>query len=342
VAVIAVSTIIVTYFHYGIAGHHKVIHLSHYYAFYLIVIYAAYRFNIRGGLAVSVILTILYSPAAYLHLLRLDFSHYIVPSMVEVSMVYAVALVAGYFSVKLKNEKKKVEQVSGEMLEMERQIAHDDRLRVLGQLSAGIAHEIRNPLAAIKSGISIIKSGKGTDQVTDILAAEIDNLNSFVNRFLTYARLGTGAKEPVSFSLFMQELSELIKLAAAGEKVQMKINYDKDDNSLIYIDKNTIKQALLNITINAIEAVRSLPSPKVELCGQTAGDDVFFTVTDNGKGIPDNVIERIFEPFFTTKDDGTGLGLALAAKTASEHGGFVEAQNSDGTKFILKIKRGGK
>lgn len=341
ISVIVFATLVVTYFHYGIPLHHTVIHISHYYAFYIIVIYAAYKFGLKGGLIMSVLLTMIYSPSAYIHLLNLNFTHHVLPSMVEVTMVYAVGLLAGYLSGKLKKEKLKVEKVSSEMLELERQIAHDDRLRVLGQLSAGIAHEIRNPLAAIKSGISIIKSGKSNDQVIDILSSEIEHLDKFIDRFLQYARFGTDQKNHINLSHFMMELTELIKLAASRKHVQIKLTTNVPEDTCLDGDKNAIKQALLNIAINGMEACADKTDALVELAVDITETDIIFYISDNGHGVSEKNIQTIFEPFFTTKAEGTGLGLALASKIAREHGGKLSVENLEqGCCFTLQIKRG--
>jgi len=339
--VITASTLIITYFHYGVPEHHTVVHISHYYAFYIIVIYTAYKFGLRGGFFMSVVLTLIYSPKAYLHILNLDFPHHIIPTIVEISMVYAVALLAGVLSGKLKKEKQKVEKVSAEMLELERQLAHDDRLRVLGQLSAGIAHEIRNPLAAIKSGISIIKSGKGNDQVIDILHSEIEHLNKFVERFLQYARFGSEKSDTFVLSHFMMELTELIKLAASRQGVQIFQESDIPEDAEAFGDKNAIKQALLNIALNGIEATAGKKDAMIKLAVTIKDSCILFSVRDNGGGIKEDILDKIFEPFFTTKQEGTGLGLALAIKIARAHGGSLQAFNTeDGCEFIMQICRG--
>ncbi|PLX67292.1 MAG: hypothetical protein C0603_09475 [Denitrovibrio sp.] len=338
--VIIASTIIITYFHYGVPKHHTVIHISHYYAFYIIAIYTAYKFGLRGGFFISVILTAIYSPSSYQHILQLDFPHHSIPAIVEVTMVYAVALLAGVLSNRLKREKLKVEKVSEEMLELERQVAHDDRLRVLGQLSAGIAHEIRNPLAALKSGISLIKSGKSNDQVIDILGSEIDQLNSFVDRFLQYARFGTEKIEAFSIEHFIMELTELTKLLASRQSVQIEYENNISDGTMMYGDKNAIKQALLNIIINGIEASQKRELPTIKIIVDVTETEILFKIADNGEGISDTILNKVFEPFFTTKDNGTGLGLALAIKIAKEHGGQLKAANtSDGCEFIMQINR---
>lgn len=343
ISVIVVATIIITYFHYGVPKHHTVVHISHYYAFYIIVIYASYRFRLRGGMIVAVILTLIYSPSAYIYALHLSFPHHILPSMVEVTMVYAVALTAGILGGKLRKEKEKVEAVSQEMLELERKVAHDNRLKAIGQLSAGVAHEIRNPLAAIKTGISLIKSGKGNEQVIDILSMEIDQLDKFISRFLQYSRFGSDEKTEFSLSHFISEMSELVKLAAARQDVEIEYAFHDIEGITVKWDKNAVKHALLNIIMNGIEAAKETGKGKLKLSADITEETVTFNITDNGKGIPTEEINRIFEPFYTTKAKGTGLGLALAQKIAQAHGGTLSVSCSgDGCTFGMCISKGEK
>lgn len=342
ISIIVVSTLIITYFHYGVPKHHTVVHISHYYAFYIIAIYASYRFRLSGGLIVAVILTLIYSPNAYLHIFTFDFSHHIIPSIVEVSMVYAVALIAGILSDKLRKEKEKVEAVSAEMIELERKVAHDNRLKAIGQLSAGVAHEIRNPLAAIKSGISLIKSGKSNDQVIEILSTEIDQLDKFISRFLQYARFGTDEKSEQSLRTFISELCELIKLAAARQEIQIDYQIPDETDITVKWDKNALKHALLNIVMNGIESAKETENAKLRISIDISDTNIIFNITDNGKGIPENELSKIFEPFYTTKAKGTGLGLALAQKIARAHGGKLSVTNhTDGCTFSMYISKEG-
>lgn len=340
VLVILLGTLYITYNHYTVPEHFSAVHLSHYYAFYLLVIYAAYQFAFWGGLATAVLLTFIYDIRVYEHLFMLDMPHHMVPATVEVSMIIAVGLVAGYFSSKLKREKEKVEQVSAEMLMLERQVARDDRLRVLGQLSAGIAHEIRNPLAAIKSGVAMVKSGKGNDTVLDILQSEIERLDGFVGRFLQYARFGKN--ESIEFELkpFVQELLELVKLMAKRKEVAIVSSLHIPDGYVVVGDKNAVKQALVNVLINGVEALETVENAEIQLHVTADGEKVVFIVEDNGPGIQPQDAEKIFEPFYTTKADGTGLGLSLAFKIVKEHGGDLMVENTgQGARFTITIAR---
>lgn len=337
VAIIVIATVLVSYFHYAVPKHYSVIHISHYYAYYLIVIYAAFKFGFAGGLVVSAIISVIYSPRAYIFLFNFDFPHHILPSMVQVSMLYAVGGLAGFLSSKLIREKSKVEKYSSEMLELEKQLAHDNRLRVMGQLSAGIAHEIRNPLASIKTGVSLIESGKGTEQVIKILQTEIDRLNAFVNKFLQYARMDTNEHESFDLNNFCKELNDFLQLAASKSDIGLTFEIlSKRDK--IYGDKNALKQAVLNIVINSIEELEGKEGGLVRVKVFDNDSMVEFTISDNGQGISSAQIEKIFEPFFTTKDSGTGLGLAIAMKIAQQHDGDITASSQrDGATFVMTI-----
>lgn len=337
ISIIVLSAAVVTYFHYSVPGHFSAVHLAHYYIFYIIVIYAAFKFGFKGGVTVAAAMTVIYSPNAYIGVLSGHFGHHHVPSLVEISMIYAVGIVSGYFSGKLKNEKHKVEQMSAEKLLLEKKMAHDDRLRSLGQLSAGIAHEIRNPLAAIKSGIAMIKSGKNDPMITDILESEIERLNSFVDRFLQYARFGNNDPCDIPVVSFLAEIAELSKLTALRRDVEVSVENTLPQNFTVFGDKNSLKQAVLNLVLNGIDAVEGVPYGRVTLRAGHEDGRTYFSVADNGHGM-DNT-DRIFEPFYTTKDDGTGLGLPIAGKIAQAHGGEITVESGeDGTVFTMYIQ----
>ena len=337
IGIIILSTAVVTYFHYSVPSHFSAVHLAHYYIFYIIVIYAAFKFGFKGGVVVAAAMTVIYSPNAYIGVFSGHFGHHHVPSLVEISMIYAVGIVSGYFSGKLKDEKLKVEQMSAEKLLLEKKMAHDDRLRSLGQLSAGIAHEIRNPLAAIKSGIAMIKSGKTDPQITDILESEIERLNSFVNRFLQYARFGNNDPCDIVVSSLLAEVEELSKLSASRRDVEITVENPLPEGFTVFGDKNSLKQALLNLVLNGVDAVEGVENGRVSLAAGHEYGWTFFAVTDNGCGVENK--DRIFEPFFTTKDDGTGLGLPIAGSIANAHGGEITVSSgADGTVFTMYIQ----
>lgn len=345
-----VATIVVGYFHYSARAVEHIIHFFHYYLFYLIVIYSAHKFGFLGGLVSSFILSFIYDPRVYM-IFHLN-SELIRPA-IEVMLIYTLGIFSGIFSQKLYLEKEKLRKVSEELqqslnlleksmedkIRMEKEIAKADRLRALGQLTAGIAHEIRNPLAAIRSGVNLIKSGKNDSRIIDVVTSEIDRLNNFIERFLQYAKVGKTEDKEITAKEVVEELIELVKLSCKDrDKLNFEISCQLDDNVFIRGDKNYLKQAIYNILLNSIEVVELQSYPgKIFFSGYFDGKQVVFEIEDNGPGIKENLKDVIFEPFFTTKEMGTGLGLTIAAKVIREHGGEIFVNGDNGAKFTIKV-----
>lgn len=347
------STIIVAYFHLSSnISFHNVIHLLHYYFFYLIIIYSAHKFGLIGGLISSIILSLIYNPKSYMLIMGYKDSGLIRPFL-EIVMMYTLGIFSGLFSQKLYLEKEKLRIVSEELkrsltlleesveekIRMEKEIAKSDRLRVLGQLTAGIAHEIRNPLATIRSGINLMKSGKVDERIIELVTSEIDRLNNFVDRFLHYARVGKGDEIDIPAGDFFDEVVEFARLTCKDrENVKIESISNLSDDILIKGDKNYLKQAIFNIILNCIEACETLSYlGKVFIKGYFKDKYVYFEISDNGKGINESIKDKIFEPFFTTKEKGTGLGLTIAFKIIKEHNGDITVENNGGARFIIKI-----
>lgn len=344
------ATILISYFHFSVASEHSVIHFFHYYFFYLIVIYAAHKFGFLGGLASSIVLSLIYNPRVYL---MFHNDHDLIRPTIEVIMMHTLGIFSGIFSQRLYLEKEKLRKVSedlkvslelleksmDEKLKMEKEIAKSDRLRVLGQLTAGIAHEIRNPLAAIKSGINLIKNGKNDERIINVIISEVDRLNNFIERFLQYARIGKGEEKDINVKELLEETAELVKLTCK-DKDNIRFDFEQNVGENVYIkgDRNYLKQAIFNIIINSIEATFAQKYMGiVRFKCDFDGEKVIFEIKDNGPGIPQSIIEAIYEPFFTTKESGTGLGLTIAAKAIKEHNGDIYIENEGGAKFTIKI-----
>ncbi|UOD35691.1 HAMP domain-containing histidine kinase [Deferribacteraceae bacterium V6Fe1] len=343
-----VAFIIVMFFHHTTPSDVSIVHIVHYYMLYLIVIFMAMNFGFLGGVLTSLVITILYAPSVYLNIFSLK--HYHIRSFVEILMMYTLGIFAGIYSQKLYREKLKVqnaykelEQAAEEKIRLEKEYAKSEKLRVMGQLSAGIAHEIRNPLASLKSAARLIKSGKNTEQLTDILISEIDRLNNFIERFLQYARFGKIENKNVLIKNFYMELLEWLKLAtkSTNENIQIIENYECEEKAYIRGDINNLKQAFINIFLNSVEELKNNNSDRkiIEFAVKCEDGKAIFLIKDNGRGIPDEIKERIFEPFFTTKDSGSGLGLTITSKIISEHDGDLIITNNNGAQFTIILKK---
>jgi signal transduction histidine kinase len=313
----------------------------------------AHKFGLIGGILSSIVLSLIYNPKAYLIVFSGDKE--LIRPVLEILMMYTLAIFSGLFSQKIYCEKEKLKKVSEELkdslvllersveekIKMEKEIAKADRLRVIGQLTAGIAHEIRNPLAAIRSGIKLLKNRKSNERIVDLVISEVDRLNSFVERFLQYASVGKSEDIEIRAKELFDEVRELTKLTCKNKKdIIFQSTLEIDGDVLIRGDKNYLKQALFNIVLNSIEACESMNyQGKVLVNGYFDEKAVFFKVSDNGPGISESVRDTIFEPFFTTKEKGTGLGLTIANKIIKEHDGEISIENNGGLRFIVKLLR---
>ncbi len=347
------ATFLVSYFHLrSHVSFHHIIHFLHYYLFYLIIIYSAHKFGLLGGIFSAFLLSLIYNPKSYLILLGVKDLDLLRPFL-EIVMMYTIGIFSGLFSQRLYLEKEKLRQLTEELrnslilleksidekISLEKEMARVDRLRVLGQLTAGIAHEIRNPLAAIRSGVNLIKSGNRDERILNVVTSEIDRLNNFVERFLQYARIEKGKEIKIKVKEFFEEILELVNLTCKNKKnVLIKSTSSLNEDMYLVGDKDSLKQALINVILNCIESSEDLDYQGIVSIESYYRDNhLFFEISDNGYGIDESIREKIFEPFFTTKDRGTGLGLTIAHKIIKEHNGDIFVVNDGGAKFIIKL-----
>lgn len=216
---------------------------------------------------------------------------------------------------------------------MRRKLAMQDKLESLGLLVTEIAHEIRNPLTAIKTYVEVLPDNfedpRFRDEIARDLPREINKLNGFVTELLDYARPKVSQKElfPVH-----RCLSEILTLFANQfEEKGITVSLDCPGDLYLYIDEQQFKQVMLNFLINGIQAFKDMAAPpKITISAKAHKDQIVIRVTDNGIGIPKEDLEKIFDPFYTTKQTGTGLGLSISYQLASENGGDIEIKSAPG------------
>jgi len=226
--------------------------------------------------------------------------------------------------------------------EMEENLRNQQKLAAVGKLAAGIAHEIRNPLASISGSVQLLSSQAGNEEdkkLFNIVIKETDRLNLLITEFLDYAKPLPPPTEHVKLIPLINEVLELIKFnQKLRTDVKVECLWQGDHNILGYKDK--LKQAFLNIIINAYQALESSITPIIIIRLDREGDQVIIRIKDNGSGMKNETRNRIFEPFFTTKVKGTGLGLAVTHKIFEAHGAsiMVESEEGRGTEFVIKVK----
>lgn len=227
-----------------------------------------------------------------------------------------------------------------ELKNLEAELKHKETLAAIGELSANMAHEIRNPLASLKGSIEMLKEGTLTkdhgEKLMNIALSEMDRLNKIITDFLTYSR----PKEPEFFRFdlhtMLDEIIELIKSATMNTE-NITIKKDFSGENVIVADPQKLRQVFLNLGMNAIE---SMPGGgEVAISTRNLKDAVLISVKDSGTGIPRENLKDIFFPFFTTKDKGTGLGLSIAYRIIEEHNGKITVKSvpGQGTTFAVVL-----
>jgi signal transduction histidine kinase len=234
-----------------------------------------------------------------------------------------------------------------------------DRLAALGEMAAGLAHEIRNPLGAIKGAAQYLDPSQlppGDGEILGIIVEEVNRLDGVVAQFLEYSRPfpGPGAAEKFAQVSLNDVLARTFKLLEATLPVNVRLQAElTPDLPPIAGDAEQLKQVFLNLAINAVQAMEDggrltvrtrRPHQPLEMAlseslPRYAADQVEVRFADTGAGIPDEARDRIFIPFYTTKTKGTGLGLAITQRIVKGHGGTIEVQSrqGEGTEFILRF-----
>lgn len=219
----------------------------------------------------------------------------------------------------------------------------NEKLAAVGGLAAGIAHEIRNPLAGISGSVELLSQTVANDddrKLMKIILREIDRLNNLITEFLDYSRPETPPTDPVDLSSLLDEVMDslLTNTQIRGEVEQVR-NYPSGLSVLGRRDK--LKQAFLNIIINSYQAMSESPAPRLVVTSELRENELVLKIKDAGCGMSDKTKAKMFEPFHTTKSKGTGLGLAVTHKIIEGHGArvFVESEIGVGTEFILTFPR---
>jgi signal transduction histidine kinase len=228
-------------------------------------------------------------------------------------------------------------------------IERQEKLASLGVLAAGVAHEVRNPLTAIKFRLFSLKSSL-PDEFTNhedltVVDGEINRLERIVKDFLQFARPMEPELASVPVSPLLQDVQGLLR--AELEKRSIQLRTEVQASMFLRADKQQLRQTLINLIQNAADSIGQ--GGVITLAARqgrasiadTEQPVVTIEVIDTGKGIPPEVQKRIFDPFFSTKEGGTGLGLSIASRIIEKHGGFIQyfTQPDRGTTFSLVLPR---
>jgi two-component system sensor histidine kinase HydH len=220
-----------------------------------------------------------------------------------------------------------------EIRRLEDEVARSRRLASIGRLAAGVAHEIRNPLSSIKGFATYFKQryrDVPEDQKTaGIMIQEVERLNRVIGELLEFARPLTLQRKPVSMKGLIDHSWRLVKGDLDRQGIRMEVDLPGELKDVL-VDPDRMNQVLLNLYLNAIEAMKEGGTLIVRVSQPAGTRDTTITVADTGRGIPEKDLGHVFDPYFTTKPSGTGLGLAIVHKIIETHGGEIRVDSGPG------------
>lgn len=222
-----------------------------------------------------------------------------------------------------------------EKLELQEQLRKSDTLNVIGELAAGIAHEIRNPMTALKGFIQLLQGEiKGHKMYFQVIMSELKRIDSIINEFLILAKPQAVQYQQKDIRTILRETVDLLSAQAVLHDVQFRTNYHS--NSRIICEPNQLKKVFINIIKNAIEVMHNGGFITINVI-ETNDHYVHISIKDEGTGMDEEKMKRLGEPFYTTKDRGTGLGLMVSYKIIEEHDGYIEVESNLGVGTTFHI-----
>ncbi len=266
----------------------------------------------------------------------------------------ALAISINSMCDQLADAKEKVEAETTARMAVMDQLRHADRLRTVGRLAAGIAHEIGTPLNVVGGRAEMIASGSLTGEdlkkSAQIIKTESDRIATIIRHVLDFARRNTPHRETADMRQLVEHAVDVLRPLAEKRQVEIVTEFDSETLTTNF-DRGQMQQVLTNLIVNAVQSMPKGGKVLVKLTSQhvlppqteqaSAGDYVLITIEDQGVGISAENVPLIFEPFFTTKDvgEGSGLGLSIVHGIVQEHGGWIDVQSvvDEGTRFVIYL-----
>ena len=302
--------------------------------YYLPIVYAAIFFGWRGGLVASAVSAVCYLP--HILLAWHGMPDYAMHQYAEIIIFFLVGMVTGVLADRERSQKRKLEATTEQLTKVYRelqdsfeQVKRADRLSAIGQLSASLAHEIRNPLASIEGSVEVLRNASAAaelrDELLGIIWKETRRLNRLLSNLLDFARPRRPEFQHINPEQTVDAVISLVGPTAQQSGIRLRKEVLAPVPP-IESDPEQLKQVVLNLTINAIQAMPN--GGEIELAVRRKDSNVVIAVKDQGSGVASEDIEKIFDPFFTTKDSGTGLGLSVAHQIVTQHRGVITAERN--------------
>jgi two-component system, NtrC family, sensor histidine kinase HydH len=269
--------------------------------------------------------------------------------LLRIVFFYMVAMIVNRFVVEYRLQARRYQALSETLSEANRNLKQAqaearraERLAALGQLSAGLAHEIRNPLGVMKGSAELLNQRlAGSDEVSrelsDYIYTEVNRLSALVGRFLDFARPSRLALEPADLTVVVERSLKAVEQQGATAKVEVQREY-APQLPPVRVDQELCEQAFTNLLFNACEAMGEDGGKlTIRLRPSQGAKDVVTEIEDTGPGIEAEMKEQIFNPFVTTKKTGVGLGLAIVSKIIDAHGGTIQLVSATGSGACFRV-----
>ena len=359
-SVIGLFITVISVLHYTTPTMKWQFHLLYMQSYFIPILIGAFQFGIRGGLGVAVVISLIYFPHIMLQWGGMVENNLM--RFLQIALFNVIGYLTGIKTQKENEEKARTQQALKELEEsllqlrkqseklsdLEEQLRLADRLSIVGELTASLAHEVRNPLGAIRGTVEILRDEFGDKlKETDffrILIEETERLNSVVDNYLSFARKKDQEESQYNIREVVQNSTLLLSSKARKSGIQFKIDLPQAP-IILEGNPNNLRQSLVNLELNAIQAMNN--GGEISITGQLVdGNDsslkqkiLRLTINDQGSGIKTGDLEEIFKPFFTTKADGTGLGLSIVKRIADENHWQIDVSSKpgSGTTFTLLI-----
>lgn len=234
---------------------------------------------------------------------------------------------------------EKIQKTTADLSKTEAQLIRSEKLAALGQLAAGIAHEIRNPLTSINilihSLASNLPSGDCRKEDLNVIEEEIHRINEIVDQFLRFAKPAPPHLQKEEIISILQETLQLLR--PQMEKQKIVVQREFQPLPLVLMDREQMKQVFLNLLLNAVQAMPN--GGRLLLKGHIPEKDrwIKLSIQDSGFGIPREDMDRLFDPFFSTKEGGIGLGLSIAHRIIDQHQGKIEVESCPGKGTLFTV-----
>ncbi|MGH7857629.1 MAG: two-component system sensor histidine kinase NtrB, partial [Candidatus Binatia bacterium] len=220
-----------------------------------------------------------------------------------------------------------------ERVAQSRRIIHQqDRFRILGELAGVVSHEIKNALVPLRTLVELLPQryddADFREWYAKTVAQEVERMHSLVTQLSRFRSVGRGTPEPTEPAALVKSVADLVNPEARSRQITLQV--EAESLPPIEIVSNELRQVLLNLILNAIQAVEEKGTVRIGVCRPPDGNGTMFWVSDDGPGIPAERLERIFDPLFTTKENGSGLGLAIARDLVQGNGGTIAVESGPG------------